>query len=151
LTPQVSNLFRHWASNTRANFIAMNTEEAKKLESWKTLSHLSEEERHKFLGFDQTTLVELWSPDGLTNTWKVRGATMSYAYNCTFSGADSNRTELPRIVSHPSFKETTLSDLLGLAQRWRTMGRGVEARQIVDYVSSQWIAPPALILAEKSP
>ena len=140
LTPAVRKLFSEWAISTRKNFLAMGTSEAKDLLSYQKLLHLPEPERDRLLGFDQTTLVELWSPEN--NACGVRGTILPYAYNCTFSAEPMNRLEAPRIVSHPSFKETTLSDLLLLAQRWRSAGRGAEARQIADYVTSQWVSPP---------
>lgn len=140
LTPATRRLWSEWATMTRTNFIRMGTAEAKELSSYQSLLHLPESERDRLLGFDQTSLALLWSPE--VNVCGVRGATLPYAYNCTFSADPMNRLEMPRIVSHPSFKETTLSDLLLVAQRWRTAGRGVEARQITEYVTSQWIALP---------
>jgi hypothetical protein len=141
LTPAVRMLFSEWAARSRLNFTTMGTPEQEKLVSYSKLSHLTDTERQQLLGFDQTTLVEIWSPE--INACGVRGATLSYAYNCTFSPDPQNRSEMPRIVSHQSFKETTLSDLLLVAQRWRTAGKGVDARQIAEYVASQWVpAPP---------
>jgi len=141
LTPTVRTLFGEWAARSRLNFTKMGTEAQTGLVSWSKLSHLAESEREKLLGFDQTSLMEILSPDD-TNACGVRYMTLPYAYNCTFSGDPMNRLEMPRIVTHPAFKETTLSDLLLVAQRWRTMGRGIEARQITDYVTSQWVAAP---------
>jgi hypothetical protein len=118
LTPAVRKLLANWDASAREKFLA----EAEGGES------------------SEKVLTDLFGPE--VNTCGVRGATLPYAYYCTFSVDPRNRVELPRIVMHPSFKETTLSDLLLVAQRWRTAGRGVEARQIVEYVTSQWVEPP---------
>jgi hypothetical protein len=147
LAPNVKKLLLQWAANSRINFIHANTEEAKQLPSYERLSKLDEKLKHQFLGYDQTSLVELFAPD--VNVFKVRGATLPYAYNFTFSDHPECLQQLPRIVSHPSFKQTTLPDLLALAARWRAQGRGVQAKIITDYVAARWTFVPPPQLARK--
>ena len=142
LAPAVKRLFMQWAANSRANFIMMGTEGAKDLPTYKNLAGLDEKLRDQFLGYDQTSLVELFAPEGEANVYGVRGVTLPYSFNCTFSDRPELHGELPRIVTHESMKSTTLSDLLAVAQRWRVTGRGVNAKSIIQYVAARWLPPP---------
>jgi hypothetical protein len=137
LVPAVRNLFSKWAANSRSNFLLAGTEGAKYLPTYKNLEKLDEKLRHQFLGYDQTSLVELFAPD--VNVFAVRGMTLPYAFNCTLSDKAECHDELPRIVTTESLKHTTLPDLLALAGRWRSAGRGVEARRITEYVTARWV------------
>ena len=101
------------------------------------LEHIEADEvRRRLLFMDQTSLVELLSPD--TNRFGLAVNTLDYCWNHSGSRQPRNNRKLVKILHSQPLKQMTHPDLLGLAFALKQRGRLVQARQLYDYLATKY-------------
>ncbi|HEY1719899.1 MAG TPA: putative 2OG-Fe(II) oxygenase [Magnetospirillaceae bacterium] len=136
-TDQVWAWLADWAARTEQNFHSA-TEAT--LPEVACLAHIPEEEvRRALLRMDQTSLMEILSPD--RNAFGLKLRILDPAWNYRGSRLDAYRRKTVEILHSHALKKT-MPDLLVLAGRWAADG-DARAERLYDYVAMAQPAPAA--------
>ncbi len=104
------------------------------------LNHVAAEEvRRRLLFMDQTSLVEILSPE--SNQFGMVVKTLDYCWNHSGSRQPRNNRTLVKILHSQALKSMTHPDILALAYAWRQSGRLAQAQQLYDYLASRYPEP----------
>jgi hypothetical protein len=120
-----------WIELTERNFLATTR---RRLEDIPSVRHIvSEEVRRKLLNMDQISLVEVLSPE--INQLGLKFYPLNPSWNHRGSKLPENNQEPVKILHLPELRQSIPSDLLAVANSWRSAGK-TEAESLVRYITS---------------
>jgi hypothetical protein len=129
-----------WQERTRANFELGNRDDVPQIDG---VRHIDDPEiRRELLFMDQTSFVQLLSPD--VNRFDVRLEIVDESWN--FRGAGARRTfDRPvRISHHPSLRTRLGEDIVERARQFERAGRADFARELYQCLHDELVPPENL-------
>jgi hypothetical protein len=139
-SPKVLALLDAWQERTRANFELGNRDDVPQIDG---VRHIDDPEiRRELLFMDQTSFVQLLSPD--VNRFDVRLEIVDESWN--FRGAGARRTfDRPvRISHHPSLRTRLGEDIVERARQFERAGRADFARELYQCLHDELVPPENL-------
>lgn len=133
----VMDLLEGWENLTRQNFELGNSEVPPRTG---VTGHIDDPEiRRELLFMDQTSFVQLLSPD--TNQFDVRCGIMDESWN--FRGTGQGRTfdQPVRISHHPSLRGRLGEDIVVRAQQYLRAGQVALARELLQCLHDELVPP----------
>lgn len=132
---KVMALFRAWEELTRRNFELGNLDEVPQIEGVRPIEDA--EQRRELLFMDQTSFVQLFSPQ--VNRFALDYEILDESWNFRGTGRGRSFDQPVKISHHPSLRERLGGDIVARAEQYYRAGLKEQARELLQALHDELV------------